>query len=433
MRKSSAVAVLWALLSAIACPSAFAQQIEISSSLNPVGSGARAAGMGGAFIGIADDATAASWNPAGLVHLEKPEFSFAYGYFSRDQSYSSSTHPELPTDNSMDASGINYASFAYPFTLFDKNMVVSLNYQRLFDMNKNLKVNYNFNLGGGDRLNDSINFTQKGYLSTITPAFAIQVMPELYLGVALNIWSDFLGTCSWESNYNSTGTGSQGGLPVTDAIHATNKYTFSGLNTTLGFLVNLDKFSIGGVFKSPFTANVDHTGTLAQSGSYTPVPYTAVTKETIQMDMPLSAGLGVAYRHNDNWTVGLDLYWTQWSEYVLRDATGKEFNPITTKPISEGRPSDTFQVRLGSEYLFINGKSVIPVRAGLFYDPEPGAHGVDDFFGFSVGSGYSYGNYSFDIAYQFRKGNNVTGDIPIDGVNSTITQHTLLSSLIYRF
>lgn len=46
-------------------------RIGIASSPNPVGSGARAIGMGGAFIGIADDATAASWNPAGLIQLEK--------------------------------------------------------------------------------------------------------------------------------------------------------------------------------------------------------------------------------------------------------------------------------------------------------------------------------------------------------------------------
>ncbi|MCJ7810524.1 MAG: hypothetical protein MUP26_09715, partial [Desulfobulbaceae bacterium] len=44
-------------------------RMEIPSSPNPVGSGARALGMGGAFIAIADDATAASWNPAGLIQL----------------------------------------------------------------------------------------------------------------------------------------------------------------------------------------------------------------------------------------------------------------------------------------------------------------------------------------------------------------------------
>ena len=56
------------------------QRIEIPSSPNPVGSGARALGMGSAFIAVADDATAASWNPGGLIQLEKPEIS-SVGYF----------------------------------------------------------------------------------------------------------------------------------------------------------------------------------------------------------------------------------------------------------------------------------------------------------------------------------------------------------------
>ena len=52
--------------------------IEIGASPNPVGSGARAMGLGNAFIAIADDATAASWNPGGLSQLQQPEFSFAF-------------------------------------------------------------------------------------------------------------------------------------------------------------------------------------------------------------------------------------------------------------------------------------------------------------------------------------------------------------------
>ena len=39
------------------------------------GAGARAYGMGGAFLARADDATAASWNPAGLSYLRLPELS----------------------------------------------------------------------------------------------------------------------------------------------------------------------------------------------------------------------------------------------------------------------------------------------------------------------------------------------------------------------
>ena len=40
------------------------------------GGGARALAMGGAFIGLADDATASEFNPAGVWQLRRPEFAF---------------------------------------------------------------------------------------------------------------------------------------------------------------------------------------------------------------------------------------------------------------------------------------------------------------------------------------------------------------------
>lgn len=42
------------------------------------GVGARALGMGGAFVAIADDATATYWNPAGLTKVKKHSFSAMY-------------------------------------------------------------------------------------------------------------------------------------------------------------------------------------------------------------------------------------------------------------------------------------------------------------------------------------------------------------------
>ena len=41
--------------------------MDLPPSPNLIGSGSRAMGMGGSFISIADDATAASWNPGGLI------------------------------------------------------------------------------------------------------------------------------------------------------------------------------------------------------------------------------------------------------------------------------------------------------------------------------------------------------------------------------
>lgn len=76
-------------------------RMEIPSSPNPVGSGARALGMGGAFIAIADDATAASWNPGGLIQLETPEVSAGGAYVHREEDNSFGDHPEASGKQSV--------------------------------------------------------------------------------------------------------------------------------------------------------------------------------------------------------------------------------------------------------------------------------------------------------------------------------------------
>ncbi|MGH7492908.1 MAG: OmpP1/FadL family transporter [bacterium] len=54
--------------------------------LTPINAAARPASMGGAFIGVADDATAAAINPAGLSFLLRPEISLsqAGGWYTRE-------------------------------------------------------------------------------------------------------------------------------------------------------------------------------------------------------------------------------------------------------------------------------------------------------------------------------------------------------------
>jgi hypothetical protein len=47
------------------------QNVVLRNSFNPVGAGARGLGMGGAFTAVADDGSAASFNPAGLSQLRR--------------------------------------------------------------------------------------------------------------------------------------------------------------------------------------------------------------------------------------------------------------------------------------------------------------------------------------------------------------------------
>jgi outer membrane protein OmpA-like peptidoglycan-associated protein len=50
-----------------------------STNFQKIGMGARAAGMGNAFTGVADDVTAIFWNPAGLILAKGTQFNFTQG------------------------------------------------------------------------------------------------------------------------------------------------------------------------------------------------------------------------------------------------------------------------------------------------------------------------------------------------------------------
>ena len=77
---------------------------------------------------------------------------------------------------------------------------------------------------------------------------------------------------------------------------------------------------------------------------------------------------------------------------------------------------------------------IFPVRAGLFYDPEPAEGSPDDFWGASLGTGIAYKRFVYDIAYQYRFGRDVrtvsVGDADSD---QDVDQHTVYMSVIFHF
>jgi hypothetical protein len=52
-----------------------------------IGVGARAVGMGGAFVAVSDDATSSYWNPAGLCQLRQQEITFTHNEWLQDVKY----------------------------------------------------------------------------------------------------------------------------------------------------------------------------------------------------------------------------------------------------------------------------------------------------------------------------------------------------------
>jgi long-subunit fatty acid transport protein len=433
--------VLWA--QALPFGVSLPPSLNFATSPSPVGSGARAAGKAFAFIAVADDATAASHNPGGLVQLERPEVSVV-GSYLLSRATQDVTRPEtVVEDQAFDSFDLNYLSAVYPFQLWRRNIAVSLNVQRLFDLQGDTDVASRFlTLEGIQR----VSAQQEGALYSLSPAIAIQLTPNLSVGATFNIWSDFLLDDGWEQKVSVQGEGRvvSGNriVPFVSSGRIKEEYTFEGFNVTAGFLWKINQvFSLGGVFRSPFTADITHrhnsslTVTLLDEPSPQSVTTGVGFRESLEMDLPMSYGLGFSARLSDRWTLSLDVSRTHWSQLRLEETQRDDVLLVENgapsgkgQAVLNGEADDTTSVRLGVEYLWIRPSMVIPFRAGAFYDPEPGVGNPDTFFGFSLGTGIGIKKVLFDLAYVFR-----AGTVKSEATDTSVRQHRILASVIYHF
>lgn len=410
-----------------------AEILEITGSLNPVGSGARALGMGGAFIPVADDATAASWNPGGLIQLEKPEISIVGDWTHRTEDNSYADNSQNNHAGSIDATRLNYLSASYPFTALERNMIVSFNYQKLFEFGRN----WNYNLHTQDEFSTVDNhheYDQDGSIYAVGLAYAVQITPTFSLGATLNLWEDFLNKNNWQQRYHTQGSINYTGDYFVHSVDQYDEYNFSGHNFNLGLLWQMTpKLTLGAVLKTPFDADVTHIRT-ENASTNVDGPSTTQTNGTLKM--PLAYGLGIAYRHSDRLTLAIDLYRTEWSHFAWVGADDLEYSPLSGKPFFEvGKIKDILWVRAGGEYLFMLDELIIPLRAGIFYDPAPAENDQDEFYGFSLGSGVAWNDIVFDVAYQYRIGRNVGKAIlpQQTGFSQDVTEQRIYASLIVHF
>ncbi len=451
---------------------AFGQGIEINSSPNPVGSGARALGMGAAFIAIADDATAASWNPGGLTQLERPEVSLVYAWKTYGEDVDSWTHPELNSEHEVDLDQINYASVVYPIqrTIAGRNLVVSLNYltQYDFDRDLNLTLGQTTGLFSGSvgRSLFQADYSQRGKLASISPAFGFELTDTLSVGVVWNIYNqDLLPNNEWKIRSQQRVWSSVNGTPFTPAaiFRAEDYQDFEGSNFTIGALWKPNsRWGVGAVYHTEWDADVTYTDrVLSYSGALVNLTN---TKRDMSYTFPKAYGVGVSYRFpNDKLTLSFDVTRRDWDDFVINDPDNPRFRFRKRSGVSNQsllfapKFDPTYTVRLGGEYVFVNPKApkqnFLPsLRAGVFYDPEPsssrrdsfldigtnradyGSGKVEDYYGVSLGLGLlMYDRVNVDLAYIYRWGDDVRTDtLGFAGTGFDVDQHMLyLSTVIY--
>lgn len=143
------------------------------------GAGARALGMGRAYVGLSDDASAPFWNPAGLGQIRNTEFGTLYSFLWEDTSY-------------------GYISFVHPL-IFRRSTtrpgVIGISMVNLTSTNFKKTDQYNNMLGTASDVETA------GLIS-----FGKEIYPYLYTGLNIKIVNQKI------DGYSDTGIGADVGV-----------------------------------------------------------------------------------------------------------------------------------------------------------------------------------------------------------------------------
>jgi long-subunit fatty acid transport protein len=387
--------------------------------------------MGGAFLARADDATAASWNPAGLSYLRRPEMSLvgARNVFNSDiQGVEVGRFKGWSPD---------FGAITFPLTIKNAGGAIQLSFQRVipFDGSRTIE-----RTSGGA----SASLESSGGFDVIALGTGWKLTSTLRIGVTLNRWGR-----GYEQDQTRTVEGGRTREIVTN-------WEMRGWNSNLGLIFTpIESLNLAVVGNTPFTARVSlgksRTDFLPdEAGQLEPISSGAYESDDVTLDFPGAIGAGASWRPESRLTLSADYTRTLWSKaYVYNffvipfiDSDG----PVVRDPppdsyvypklpypyVTEEKQVDSEQIRFGVEYVFISGRLKVPVRGGYFNDRQirldRNGH-APRYNGVTAGTGLIMGSVLMDAAYLYEYGSYV------DGFDQKITQrtHRFLASVIYRF
>lgn len=446
-----------------------------------VGSGARAFGMGGAFLARADDATAASWNPAGLSYLRRTEFSLVgvHNDFSqRIPGANTAVDPpetNITTVDQLRASVADFMGFAYPLRVGGRSGAIQLSYQRSFSFSGSRRSEgpvgvKGFAPGAATVLPTEFTVEGRGGFDTVSLSSGFEVHPKLRLGLSINRWLNGFSQVVNRPNAQNGGY---------RRIEST--WDISGTNVNLGALIApTAKLNLGVVYKTPFAAKVQLRKVRedllfafdSQTGDRIEPEFVSHSAAS-EIRFPRVYGFGASYQASNTLTFSADFTRTAWSKATITDFFSlarklpeKEgeapMNPIDTyaelpfPAVEEGikGQSDTSQLRVGAEWVLRLGGSgnvLLPLRVGAFRDGQPVTVRLDTvagfplteyqeqrptFTGLTMGLGVTVGGIIFDVAY-IRE----SGDVPASRFQDSrvfdsqrkIRYRRVFASMIVRF
>jgi long-subunit fatty acid transport protein len=450
MRRSLIVLALCALALPLA-----AQNTDIEAlaglQFNFGNPGARSLGMGGAFLGLADDASATEANPAGLTILRKPEISIEARNYQEQQIFTTGgTFPDISRtafSHYSPAAEVTFASFVYP----RKNWVIGAYYhQPLRNVGAGRDVDIQTNQLTG-RVSASVpNF----YLAAQNPTGPLSKAECEALRKSKN---DFFACLEYtvlpfvsavdvqERTYGLTGAFKVGNLSVGASVRyqtmdesaLTFRFDPDTLEPTSVVAQSTSDLSTEKRGSSQekdvtYTAGLKYTfGERFSAGAVYKKGATFLAPTFIANDQTGGDFFRVAetkFHIPDVYGVGISMKPTPWELIINADAVRvtyshlvDDFFSINSEIRSLGQvfqAKDVTEIHLGGEYAFLNLKLPVFIRAGAWRDP---VHSVE-FTGptksvetiadailypkgesqthYSIGAGTAWKNFQIDAAYD---------------------------------
>ena len=432
--------VLAGALALVAAGTAGAQsndEIQAGVQFNFSTPGARSLGLGGAFLGAADDATAAYTNPAGLAQLVAPEVSLEARAWSYSTRYSERGH--TPADELTgigldvvrgladgeredDAAALSFLSYTHA----GRRWAAAVYRHQLAEYEASLESEGPF---AGLRAGTERVFPARSRLSLsiagIGVAAAARLGDGLYLGAGVARYRLQLGART-ERYFRAEPTGD----PLADALTG-NHYgpaDFSaanvanlqtqqgddhGLAWTAGLLWRFDgRWSVGGVYRRGPDFDFRATFTDGPRGLRPGEVDPSLGGAGI-FHVPDAWGLGVAYRPTDAVLIALD-----WDRVEYSDLGD---DPVNLLRAAQGRLADfaiddADEVHLGVEYQALGLRHPLALRLGAWLDPDHelrytgGVHALrarfragEDQVHLTAGFGLVLRRAQFDLAADFSE------------------------------
>jgi len=361
--------------------------------------GARSLAMGGAFIALADDATAAIANPAGLMQLSSTQVSFEIRASAYDTPFVSggsySINPLNRSNLTFGSSserenGIGFAAFTRPGERFSW----SIFYHQLGAFSNNLA-------------NSGVRLTEFSPTAIFIDPYTAQLEYKVAgfgAAAATKLGDKFLigfNVASYTFDFDSRRTQFSSALPNQPVRNTISEKDTDSRD--LGFGVGIlfkptDEFSIGLNYSRAPEFEYQSTLTDTQNNRRSALA---------SFNVPGRFSVGAAYRASEALTFSFE-------------ASRIEYSTLAEKPTSAFVVQPDFEadngteLRLGLEYVLLNMQRPLSLRAGVWRDPahrvfarDPRASNIDERAAqsinwalFTPGKDQTHGSLGFGWAFE---------------------------------